>query len=126
MRAVLDHFEIPTADAPGLTAFLREVFGWQPSPTNLEHPSYTRLDTASFSGGSRVGLWQGSQELLEAAVPVVRIEGEPLEDCLERVTLAGGMIALAPTPVPGAGRFARFRDPEGNEWGLFEAVRASV
>ena len=59
--------------------------------------------------------------LVDRLTVMIRIEGEPLESVLERIVLHGGLLALAPVNIGGAGRFARFFDPAGNSFGLWEA-----
>jgi len=128
-RAVLDHYEVPVAHAAALTEFLQEVFGWKnraPDPSKSASRSAVggedrRLDTPAFAGGTQVGLLEGRPEILKRPIPVARLEGERLETCLERVLAAGGIVVLPPTEIAEGGRFARFLDPEGNEWGVFTA-----
>ncbi|MCP4202473.1 MAG: hypothetical protein GY769_11135 [bacterium] len=78
------------------------------------------LDHFEIPAAVRVGLFEGSPEVLDRAVPVIRLDGERLEACLDRVTTAGGSVLLEPMPIADSGRFARFADPEGNRWGLWE------
>jgi len=143
VRATLDHFEIPVADSRLLATFLKIVFGWividaganacadvcdnsgEESAEASEGERYCRLGPASLGPDSersavRVGLFEGPAEVLDRAVPVVRLTGETLELCLERVASAGGRVTLQPKWVGHSGRFARFEDPEGNHWGLWE------
>ena len=131
MRASLDHFEIPVADSRLLAAFLKQVFDWvveEAGEESAEAPAggrYCRLGPPSLGpdeAGSavRVGLFEGPAEVLDRAVPVVRLTGETLECCLERVASAGGRVTLQPKRIGRSGCFARFEDPEGNHWGLWE------
>jgi predicted enzyme related to lactoylglutathione lyase len=53
---------------------------------------------------------------------VVRIEGEPLTAVLDRVRAEGGRVALEPVPIAASGLYARFFDPDGNSFGLWQAV----
>lgn len=122
MRATLDHFEMPVADAERLAAFLEAVFGWQRESSS---PGYLRLAAAEAARGAteppmRVGLYEGPAATLDRAMPVVRLAGETLELCLARAREHGGQVLCAPQPVGASGRFARFEDPEGNPWGIWE------
>lgn len=134
MPATLDHFEIPAADVERLSAFLAEVFGWpaEKSSGDSDHPTsadptaerYVRLRASEGEPGGavlRVGLYQGPREVLDRALPVVRVTDEILESCLERVTAAGGRVLLEPKSFGDGSRFARFEDPEGNPWGLWQS-----
>ena len=130
MRATLDHFEIPVADSRLLATFLKKVFRWVVAESATSPGGhYCRLGPAGLGPDSgqpavRVGLFEGSTEVLDRAVPVVRLTGETLERCLERVVSAGGRATLQPKSVGDSGRFARFEDPEGNPWGLWEPSEA--
>jgi len=135
VRATLDHFEIPVEDIERLTRFLETVFEWTVEDGG-ESPGastrgtragerYRRLSPRASAVEpallpTRVGLFQGPRQVLDAPVPVVRVRGETLEACLERVRSAGGRVLLDPQPVGTSGRFARFEDPEGNAWGLWQ------
>lgn len=128
VRATLDHFEIPVARCDRMVAFLKEVFGWPDAEVRDEssrpEARYRRLVAAVGPGPAepalRVGLFEGPREVLDRAVPVVRLADERLEVCLARAVSAGGRVVLEPESIPGSGRFARFEDPEGNQWGLWE------
>lgn len=145
MPATLDHFEIPAADSDRLATFLKAVFGW-PADEPVDEPvdgegdggralkapvRYRRLVPGSGNAGAalrqvRVGLFEGSADVLDRPVPVVRLTGETLEVCLERVSSAGGTVLLPPETVGVAGRFARFADPENNQWGLWEPAESGA
>src|SRR5690606_10940072 len=53
---------------------------------------------------------------------MIRIEGETLEEALARIERHGGRTALAPVQIGHSGRFARFTDPEGNSFGLWQPL----
>ena len=94
-------------------------------PAGSSGTRYRRLATAGTEplappSPIRVGLYEGDPGVLDRATPVVRLTGETLEACLARVTSAGGRVVLEPKPIGDTGRFARFEDPEGNPWGLWE------
>lgn len=142
-RATLDHFELSVTELERTASFLERVFGWTAGPLSTPGDGrYLRLRAAggaSESTNVRVGLFE---ETLEAGygrdsavpglstLPVVRVDGERLEDCLERVNEEGGRIVAAPKEVRDSGRvlgrFARFADPDGHEWGLWEAAGSGL
>jgi predicted enzyme related to lactoylglutathione lyase len=53
---------------------------------------------------------------------VIHVTGAPLWDCLDLVVAEGGEVDLPVTEVGPSGRFARFRDPEGNLLGLWQEI----
>jgi predicted enzyme related to lactoylglutathione lyase len=137
MRATVSHFEIPARDPERTARFYREVFGWRIEPLAWEGPPYFRVRAAGPSaspqagppregidGGLTSGGDAGDQPLL-----MIHITEATLEECLERIAGAGGTVDVPATPVGPAGeigRFARFRDPEGNRLGLWEAAGAAA
>ncbi len=126
MRATLDHFDLRVANAERAAAFLERVFGWtaelEAGPANQAYRRVRASDDAAPAAGMRVGLFDGSSDVLERPLPVVRLEGETLEECLDRVVACGGRVVAEPQEIGGSGRFARFSDPDGHEWGLWTAT----
>lgn len=123
MRATVSHFEIPARDLERATRFYREVFGWTIEPLPWGgHPYYTVRGSAGE--GHKDGI-DGGLLPMETSVDhpllVIHIADADLEDCLRRIVEAGGGIDLPAEDVGGMGHFARFRDPEGNLMGLWQA-----
>jgi predicted enzyme related to lactoylglutathione lyase len=124
VRATVSHFEIPAHDLERAARFYREVFDWKIEPLPWEGHPYFTVRGASGKPPGRQGIDGG---LLSAAetVPhpllVIHLSGADLEDCLERIVAAGGEIDRPAASVGTMGRFARFRDPEGNVLGLWQA-----
>ena len=127
VRATIRHFEIPARDFDRASRFYREVFGWSIEPEPWDGPPYAVLRTSSerspsaaparlgIDGGLTTAEGPGDQPLL-----VVHVEEATLEQALERIAAAGGTVDLPPTQIADFGRFARFRDPEGNLLGLWQ------
>jgi predicted enzyme related to lactoylglutathione lyase len=127
VRATVGHFEIPVRDAERAAGFYREVFGWGIEAVAWEGPAYFRVRAAVPGAGSatRAGIDGGLMTGGEAAdqpLLVIHLEGAALEGCLERIVAAGGAVDLPPRAVAGMGRFARFRDTEGNRLGLWQRI----
>lgn len=53
------------------------------------------------------------------------VEVLSLEDAMAKVAIEGGEVLSQIMTVPGAGRFARCRDPEGNVFGIMEMDEAA-
>ncbi len=134
MRATVGHFEIPARDPERAARFYREVFGWTIEPLAWDGPVYFRVKAALQKEGTARegidgGLTAGGAEGFAGDQPLlmIHIEGSTLEECLERITEAGGTVDLLITPIGTPetpkllGRFARFLDPEGNRLGLWQA-----
>ena len=127
MRATVSHFEIPARDLERAARFYRDVFGWKIEPLPWEGHPYFTVRGASGEPPGRRGI-DGGLLPIEATTPypllVIHITDGDLEDCLERIVEAGGQIDLPAAPVGTMGRFARFRDPEGNVLGLWESAHS--
>ncbi len=121
--ATLSFFEIPAEDPGRLAGFFREVFGWSAIEVPWDGPRYLRLlppESVERPGGGVLARDGGG--LVEELTVMLRIEGEPLESTLERVVAHGGIVALAPVEIGDSGRFARFKDPAGNSFGLWQPL----
>jgi uncharacterized protein len=126
MYATVSGFEIPTRDPERSVRFYHEVFDWSVEPVAWAGPPYYRVGTAipklgtareGIDGGLTAGGQAGDQPLL-----VIHVADVSLEECLERIVAAGGAVEVPVTAVAEKGRFARFRDPEGNRLGLWQGA----
>ncbi len=108
----IDYVELPSATAHELTrAFYAKAFGWKFQNFG---PDYS----ATEGGAVDVGLNGQQEDALSAPLPVVRVAS--LEDALEQVCDAGGIIARPIYSFPGGRRF-HFIDPGGNELAVWSA-----
>jgi len=121
--ATLSFFEIPADDPGPVVEFFRAVFGWESLEVPWEGPRYVRLlppESSERPGGGVLA--RDSSGLVETLTVMIRIEGETLEDALARIERHGGRTALAPVQIGHSGRFARFTDPAGNSFGLWQPL----
>ena len=70
---------------------------------------------------AQAGLIESGALGIEAPLPVVHVEDVGLERALAAVEAAGGETIGEIVKIARMGRFARFRDSEGNQWGMWEA-----
>ncbi len=103
----IDYVEQPGGSLPATKAFYAEAFGW--SFTDYG-PGY-----AAFSEGLDGG-FDGDAAGLK--VPMVILYSTDLEAMLAKVTAAGGTITRPIFDFPGGRRF-QFKDPAGNELGVW-------
>ena len=145
MRATLSHFEIPARQVDRAARFYRVAFGWESEPRPSSGGAYRVLrGPAGTDGQAGIdgGLLQRGETIaaptepatrgaagdpravhdLEQPLLVIHITGAPLQHCLDLVVAEGGEVDLAVTEVGPSGRFARFRDPEGNLLGLWQEL----
>jgi predicted enzyme related to lactoylglutathione lyase len=122
LRATVSHFEIPARDLERAARFYREVFGWRIEPLAWEgHPYFKIRDAGDGPGREGIGGGLLPREVTtDHPLLVIHLSGISLEDCLAKIVDAGGGIDKPAEEVGGMGRFARFRDPEGNVLGLWE------
>jgi len=121
--ATLSFFEIPAGDPQRVVDFFRAVFGWESLEVPWEGPRYVRLlppESAERPGGGVLA--RDASGLVDTLTVMIRIEGEVLEETLARIERHGGTTALAPVQIGHSGRFARFADPEGNSFGLWQPL----
>ena len=104
----IDYVELPGGDLAATKAFYAAAFGW----TFTDYgPSY-----AAMNEGLDGGFDADPQS--RSAAPVVILYAHDLEAMEARVRAAGAEILKPIYSFPGGRRF-HFRDPSGNELGVF-------
>jgi uncharacterized protein len=126
------HFEIHATDTDTVRAFYESVFGWRFQQwgdipywvvtTGQGDPAGDEPDSsAGVNGGMlpRQGDPPGADQPVNAFVMTVEVP-----DCdlyVQRALAAGGSIALPANDMPGVGRLAYVKDPDGNILGMLQA-----
>jgi predicted enzyme related to lactoylglutathione lyase len=112
MPGQIVHFEIPADDTAKSREFWGGLFGWQfqSNPGPFEY--YTTQ--ISDQGGLAITNMEPGKRGTRAYFDV-----DNIKDGAARVRELGGE-ANEPAPVPGMGWFATCRDPQGNEFGLWQ------
>lgn len=113
----IEYFEIPAADPERAAAFYLDVFGWRARRRSWTGGVYLSLPEAGGEVGC--GVVGGAATGLTAPTAVVHVADEDLDGYLERVSRAGGEVIDLARQIDELGRFARFKDSEGNLWGLW-------
>jgi predicted enzyme related to lactoylglutathione lyase len=109
MTERIDYVELPAGDLAATRSFYATAFGW----SFVDYgPVYAGFENAGLDGGLAAG------EATTAAAPLVLLKTDALEDALGRVETAGGQITAPIFEFPGGRRF-HFRDPAGNELGVW-------
>jgi predicted enzyme related to lactoylglutathione lyase len=111
------HFEIAAQDIEKLQHFYAKTFDWKFK--KIRAPiEYWRIKTGDDNEpGIDGGMFK--KTLLMNANNVIAVPS--LDDYVSKVKKNGGSMASPKVRVPGIGRIAVFKDPEGNEFGLLEA-----
>lgn len=113
MSNAVVHFEIGAENADKLREFYTALFGWQFDTTD---PSYGVVDQTD--GGIGGGIMQIRENMPPYVTVYVAVDD--LSATLTRIKELGGAEAVRPTPIPGVGEFALFRDPEDHLVGLLK------
>lgn len=108
-------WEIGARDARKLQAFYADLFDWTIDAGNpIEYGTVRTGGSGGIDGG--ITNTQGDESYLTIYVQV-----PDLQATLDRAESLGARAVLPPTPIPGVGAIAAFRDPEENLIGLFSA-----
>ena len=124
MKAHLGHFEIPARRPEDAADFFRRVFGWRAEAVAWDGPEYWKLrSTSARAEGVEGGILAADGAGFDRPLPVLHLSEGSIEECLARVEAAGGSVEERPRRVGEFGLFARFRDPEGHDWGVWSSDR---
>ena len=106
MTERIDYVELAGGDLAATKSFYAGAFGWGFTDYG---PTYAGFEGAGLDGGL---------DATETRPPLVILKADDLEDALARVEAAGGEITAPIFDFPGGRRF-HFRDPAGNELGVW-------
>jgi predicted enzyme related to lactoylglutathione lyase len=115
-KGTISHIEFPADDVERAKRFYTAVAGWEFSEMD-GMPGYLVFRTSPDAGG---GLGKRGESVGD--VVRVYIDVDDLEGAVAAATANGGSVVTPPSDIPGQGRFAAVRDPEGNEIGLYAAA----
>jgi predicted enzyme related to lactoylglutathione lyase len=105
----IDYVEFPGVDLFDVKRFYGQAFGWEFQDFG---PSYVAFEDQGADGGF------SSDPADKPVKPMVVLYANDLEAMLEKVRAAGGVITKGIFSFPGGRRF-HFRDPSGNELGVW-------
>ncbi|GAA0531158.1 hypothetical protein FHS83_002645 [Rhizomicrobium palustre] len=109
LDGTLDYIELPAADIPATKVFYRDLFDWRFTDYG---PDYTEFDALGRRGG-----FNAERKVVKSEGPLLVIYANKLDEMEEKVKAAGGEIT-GHEKFPGGRRFT-FRDPNGNEIGVW-------
>jgi predicted enzyme related to lactoylglutathione lyase len=112
--------ELGTRDAEGAKRFYRGVFGWELEDLPIGGGSFYTM--ARLQGCDAAALYQtGREDGLLPARWRIHVSVPDVDAAARRACDRGARIAVAPSDVPGAGRFALLRDATGAHIGIWQA-----
>ena len=113
----INWFEIPCEDLDRATSFYEILLGAKMHRPSLDNPMAIFSSEQTGTGGTLVK--RSFQKPGRGGTMVYLNCDGKLDDVLARVPVAGGLILMPKTEVPGGyGHFACLRDTEGNHIGL--------
>ena len=112
----ITHIDIPVADTKKASEFYGNLFGWQIAevPGFEGYPMWQAPN--KISGG---GLAPRSDGFTQ---PRSYVEVDSIEQTLAKVKETGGEVVMEKNPISETSWWAIFRDPDGNDVGLYEGV----
>lgn len=112
------HFEILSDSPEPLADFYAAVFGWHvhkgTAPQAYWPVSTGPREQPGIDGGFM------HRHLPQAVINTIQVES--VDAVVEQITAQGGAVALGPRDVPGVGRHAYCKDPQGNLFGVLQPV----
>jgi uncharacterized protein len=115
-------YELTTPDVDAARKFYPPITGWGTQQFDKDYTMWT-TSGVPFAGIFRLGPEQRQQGIPPNWMPY--IEAGNVDDTARKVTSLGGTVVVPPSDIPGTGRFAVVRDPQGATFGLYKSNTAS-
>lgn len=112
-------YELMTDDAPSATEFYRRVIGWGAADAGLPDQAYTILSAGETPVGGLMELPQPARDAGARPIWIGYVAVDDVDAAATRIRDAGGSILLPAMDIPGVGRIAMARDPQGAAFSLF-------
>ena len=123
------HFEIPAENVERAKKFYSSIFNWNIADVPPEFGvGYSLVHTGEVdekqmpkeSGAINGGMFKRADDLKN---PVIIINVEDVDDSMEKIKGAGGVIVREKRKVGDMGYVAYFKDTEGNVLGVWENAK---
>jgi uncharacterized protein len=115
-------YELTTPDVDAARKFYPAITGWGTQQFDKDYTMWT-TGGVPFAGIFRLGPEQQAKGIPPNWMPY--IEAGNVDDTARKVTSLGGTVVVPPTDIPGTGRFAVVRDPQGATFGLYRSNSGS-
>jgi predicted enzyme related to lactoylglutathione lyase len=111
------HFEIPSNNPEKAMDFFKKVFGW------TFHQFGTEEYWFAVTGDEKLpGINGGLMKKKDPKQPVANsIDVANIDNAIDKIQQAGGIIVLPKMPIPKVGWVAYFTDPDGNIHGIHQS-----
>ena len=129
------HFEIHASNVEKSKKFYTDVFGWEMQQMGSEFQNYVvikngpgmdELDKLAKDPGINGGMMERKGpaptdgQAVNAFVCIIGVDD--IDTYYEKAKAAGGSVALEKMDVPGVGKLAYFKDPDGNLFGMLQPI----
>jgi predicted enzyme related to lactoylglutathione lyase len=114
------HIEFSSRDPKESGAFYQALFGWKIETD--EQLNYTQWDPGIPPSGG----FNPLGEQASAGDVLVYVSSDDIDADLQKATELGGMVLVPKTAIGDFGWFGVFKDPTGNQVGLYTSARASA
>ena len=111
----IDYVELTVTDLERSKRFYAEAFGWE---FNDYGPEYAGIRNTVGADPAEVGGLRADATMPAAGGALVLLYSADLDESVAAVTSAGGEVVEGPYGFPGGRRF-HFRDPSGNQLGVW-------
>jgi uncharacterized protein len=115
-------YELTTPDVDGAQKFYQRFTKWGTQAFDKDYMMWT-------SGGvPRAGIFRLTDEMRKQGVPpnwMPYVESDDVDATARKAKSLGGTIVVPPDDIPGTGRFAVLRDPQGATFGIYKSAHMS-
>jgi predicted enzyme related to lactoylglutathione lyase len=115
-------YELTTPDVDAAKKFYPRFTGWGTQRFDDDYTMWT-------SGGVPLGgIFRLNDEMRAQGVPpnwMPYVESTDVDETARKAASLGGAVVVAPTEIPGTGRFAVVQDPQGATFGVYKSNTAS-
>jgi predicted enzyme related to lactoylglutathione lyase len=119
------HFQMPYDNKDRIAKFYETVFGWHTQFLGPEMGEYVLATTTESEkdgrpkhpGAINGGFYQNPPERQHTSIV---ISVSDIAESMKKVNASGGRMLSEPMEIPGVGKFATFKDTEGNFVGLMQ------
>ncbi len=116
------HVEFPATNSAQSAEFYSGLFGWEMHHMP-EFDYYTFASGEGQGGGfNKVGSTEGGFEVAPGQV-LVYVNTDDIDGDLAKAEQLGGSVVSPKQEIPGIGWYAVFRDPAGNQVGLYTGLQ---
>ncbi len=103
--------ELMTTDVEAAKGFYSQLFGWSARDMEMPNGNYTTVQVGEASVGGIMRVPAEAQGMPPSWGVYVTVDN--VEETLARAEKLGGTVVMPPMDVPGVGRMAVVRDPQG-------------